>query len=127
MAEVKVKEGEELNGLGVIVKSAIDQNLQSPKKFDRIKDLDATIVIRDTVSGAAITIHFRKGEISMHNDAIDKPTAKMEGTWENLGKVLLSEIGPIWAALTFRIKSRGNILKLMKASKIIILEKQKGT
>jgi putative sterol carrier protein len=127
MAEVKVREGEELNGLGVIVKSAIDQNLQNPKKFDGIKGLDATIVIKDTVSGAAITIHFGKGEISMHNDAIDKPTAKMEGTWENLGKVLLSEIGPIWAALTLRIKSRGNILKLMKASKIIIMEKQKGT
>jgi putative sterol carrier protein len=125
MAEVQTKEGEQLIGLGVIAKTAIDKNLQIPKKVKKIENLKASIILKETESNAAVTMYFDRGQVAIHNGAIDKPNATMAGTWENLGKVLLGEINMYWAALTFRVKVRGNLFKVLKASNVIILGKQK--
>ena len=127
MPQVKVREGEELNGLGVILQQAIDKNLQDPKKAKKVENLKATIVMKETTSDVAVTVHFERGQISIHNGAIDKPSGTMIGTWENLGKILVGEIGPLWAAITFKVKTRGNPLTVLKASKIIILGKETST
>jgi putative sterol carrier protein len=122
MLQVKLREGEDPNRLGMIIKHAIDKNLQDAKKAQIVRNLRAAVVIREVTSGTAITIHFEQGEISMHNDAVDKPSATMEGSWESLGKVLMNKIGPIRSVIMRKTKARGNILKLMKASKVIILK-----
>jgi putative sterol carrier protein len=122
MANVRVREGEDLNGLGIIIQQAIDTNLQDPRKVESIRKLEATLVVRDTISGAAVTLHFRRGDVEMHNGTIVKPSGTFEGTYENLGKFILGQVSPVWSVLTRKTKARGNILKLMKASKVIILK-----
>ena len=125
MAQLRVREGDELNGLGVIIKQAVDKNLENPKKSKKVDKLKASVVIKETTTDVAITLNFKEGDIEIQNNAVEKPTVTFSGTFENLGNVLMGEVGPIRSALTFKTKARGNILKLLKASNIIILDKQK--
>src|SRR4030042_1642042 len=122
MAGIKVKEGEELNGLGVMLKEIMDENLKDPKKYRSVEGLNASVVIREASSGVAITLHFRHGDIEMQNDAIDKPTAYMEAGFENLAYISSGQLSPIKAILTGKLKARGNLLTLLKISNITVLK-----
>ncbi|MCL0060610.1 SCP2 sterol-binding domain-containing protein [Dehalococcoidia bacterium] len=120
MAEVKVREGEELNGLGVILKETMDKNLQDPRKYRAVEKLNASVVIRETSSGVAVTLHFRRGEIEIQNDAIEKPTAYQEAGFENLAYISSGQLSPTWALLTGKMRIRGNLLTLLRISKIMV-------
>jgi putative sterol carrier protein len=122
MAKVKVKKGEELNGLGTMLKEIMDTNLKDPKKYKSVEKLKASVVIREATSGVAITLNFRQGEIEIQNDAIDKPTAYMEAGFENLAYISSGQLGPIKAMLTGKLKSGGNPLTLLKISNITVLK-----
>jgi putative sterol carrier protein len=122
MAEVKVKKGEELNGLGMMLKEIIDGNLKNPKKYKSVEKLNANVVIRETSTGVAITLHFNQGEIEMQNDAIDKPTAYMEAGFENLAYISSGQISPIVAMLTGKLRAGGNLLTLLKISNVTVLK-----
>jgi len=121
MPQVKTKEGEELNGLGQMMKQTMDTNLQDPKIYKRIEKLNASVVIKESSSGVAITLHFTQGQIEIQNDAIDKPTASMEAGFENLAYVSSGQISPTMALLTGKMKARGNLLTLLKVSKVTVL------
>jgi putative sterol carrier protein len=125
MVQLRVKEGVELNGLGVIIKQAVEKNLENPKKAKKVDKLNASVVIRETTTDVAITLNFKEGDIVIQNDAVEKPSVTFSGTFQTLGDVLLGEVGPIRSVLTRKTKARGNILKLMKAQNVIILGKQK--
>ena len=120
MSEVKVKEGEELNGLGVVLQQTIDKNLQDPKKQKGIVKLKGTIVVKESDADTAVTIDFRHGDIQIQNGAIDKPAAYLESTFLNLASINSGQVGPIMALLTGKIKVRGNLLKLLQMSSAII-------
>jgi len=122
MAEVKVKQGEELNGLGKMLKDTMDTNLQDPKIYKRIQKLNASVVIRESSSGVAVTLHFRQGEIEIQNDAIDKPNAYQEARFENMAYVSSGQISPTMALLTGKVKAKGNLLVLMKISPLMVLK-----
>jgi putative sterol carrier protein len=122
MPEVKVKEGEELNGLGKMLKDTMDTNLQDPKIYKRIEKLKASIVIKESSSGVAITLHFRQGEIEIQNDAIDKPNAYQEAGFENMAYISSGQLNPTMALLTGKVKAKGNLLLLMKISPLMILK-----
>lgn len=122
MAEVKVREGEELNGLGLMLKEIIDRNLQDPGKYRAVEKLKASVVIRESSSGVAVTLHFRAGEIEIQNDAIEKPTAYQEAGFENMAYISSGQLSPTWALLTGKVKARGNLLVLLKISKIMVLK-----
>jgi putative sterol carrier protein len=122
MAEVKVKNEEELNGLGMMLKEIIDGNLKNPKKYKSIEKLNASVVIRETLTGVAITLHFKQGGIGMQNDAIDKPAAYMEAGFENLAHISSGQISPIMAMLTGKLRAGGNLLTLLKISNITVLK-----
>ena len=122
MVEVKVKEGEELNGLGRMLKDTIDKNLQDLRKYESVKKVKGSVVIREASSGVAVTLHFRQGEIEIQNDAIDKPNAYQEAGFENMAYISSGQISPTMALLTGKVKARGNLLLLMKISKIMVLE-----
>ncbi|MBM3119151.1 MAG: SCP2 sterol-binding domain-containing protein [Chloroflexi bacterium] len=122
MAEVKVKKGEELNGLGTMLKEIMDTNLKDPKKYKSVEKLKASVVIREATSGVAVTLNFKQGEIGIQNDAIDKPTAYMEAGFENLAYISSGQISPIMAMLTGKLKARGNPLALLKISNITVLK-----
>ena len=122
MPEVKVKAGEELNGLGRMLKETIDTNLQDPKKYKRIEKLKASVVIKESTSGVAITLHFRQGEIEIQNDAIDKPNAYQEAGFENMAYISSGQINPTMALLTRKVKARGNLLVLMKIAPLMVLK-----
>jgi len=122
MPEVKVKAGEELNGLGRMLKETIDTNLQDSKKYKRIEKLKASVVIKESTSGVAVTLHFRQGEIEIQNDAIDKPNAYQEAGFENMAYISSGQISPTMALLTRKVKARGNLLVLMKIAPLMVLE-----
>jgi putative sterol carrier protein len=122
MPEVKVKAGEQLNGLGKMLKETIDTNLQDSKKYKRIEKLKASVVIKESTSGVAVTLHFRQGEIEIQNDAIDKPNAYQEAGFENMAYISSGQISPTMALLTRKVKARGNLLVLMKIAPLMVLK-----
>jgi len=122
MPEVKIKAGEELNGLGRMLKETIDTNLQDSKKYKRIEKLKASVVIKESTSGVAVTVHFRQGEIEIQNDAIDKPNAYQEARFENMARISSGQISPTMALLTRKVKARGNLLVLMKIAPLMVLK-----
>jgi putative sterol carrier protein len=120
MTVIKVKEGEELNGLGVMLKEIMDTNLADPEKHKSVEKVKASVVIRESTSGVAVTLHLDQGRLELQNDAIAKPTAYMEAGFENLAHISAGQLNPIVAILTGRLKSRGNPLLLLKISKIMV-------
>lgn len=122
MPEVQVKKGQELNGLGTMLKEIMDANLKNPKKYKRIETLKGSMVIRESTSGVAVTLHLKEGEVELQNDAIDKPTAFMEAGFENLAYISSGQLSPIVAMLTGKLKAGGNLLMLLKISNITVLK-----
>jgi putative sterol carrier protein len=122
MTEVKVKTGEELNGLGGMLKEIMDTNLKDPKKYRSIEKVKGSVVIRESTSGVAVTLHLDQGKLGLQNDAIAKPTAYMEAGFENLAHISSGQLNPIMAMLTGKLKSRGSPLLLLKISKIMVLK-----
>lgn len=122
MTEVKAKNGEELNGLGVMLKEIMDTNLKDPKKHKNIEKVKGSVVIKESTSGVAVTLHLDQGQLELQNDAIAKPTAYMEAGFENLAHISSGQLNPIVAMLTGKLKSGGNPLLLLKISKILVLK-----
>jgi putative sterol carrier protein len=122
MTVIKVKEGEELNGLGAMLKEIMDTNLRDTNKYKSIEKVKGSVVIRESTSGVAVTLHLNQGTLELHNDAIAKPTAYMEAGFENLAHISAGQLNPIVAILTGRLKSRGNPLLLLKISKIMVMK-----
>ena len=120
MTAFKVKEGEELNGLGVMLKEIMDTNLADPEKHKSVERVKASVVIRESTSGVAVTLHLNQGKLELQNDAMARPTAYMEAGFENLAHISAGQLNPIVAILTGRLKSRGNPLLLLKISKIMV-------
>jgi putative sterol carrier protein len=120
MTVIKMKEGEELNGLGMMLKEIMDTNLADPEKQKSLEKVKASVVIRESTSGVGVTLHLDQGRLELQNDAIAKPTAYMEAGFENLAHISAGQLNPIVAILTGRLKSRGNPLLLLKISKIMV-------
>jgi putative sterol carrier protein len=122
MTAIEVKEGEELNGLGVMLKEIMDANLADPGKHKSVEKLKASVVIRESTSGVAVTLHLNQGKLELQNDAIAKPTAYMEAGFENLAHISAGQLNPIVAILTRKLKSSGNPMLLLKISRIMVVK-----
>ena len=123
MPEVKVG-GEELCGLGWILKQVMDETIQVQEKWETIKKLNGTLVIKETDSHVAVTISFNSGDVQIREGAMEKPTAHIEGRFEELSEISSGQVGPIRALLGRKIGAGGNLLQLLKMSKILINRKQ---
>ena len=122
VTEVKVKKGEELNGLGTMLKEIMDVNLKDPKKYKSVEKVKGSVVIKESTSGVAVTLYLNQGKLELQNDAIAKPTAYMEAGFENLARISSGQINPIVAILMGKLKSGGNPLLLLKISKMMVLK-----
>jgi putative sterol carrier protein len=122
MSEVTVKTGEELNGLGTMLKEIMDTNLKDPKKYKSIEKVKGSVVIKESMSSVAVTLYLDQGKLELQNDAIAKPTAYMEAGFENLAHISSGQLNPIVAILTGKVKSGGNPFLLLKVSKIMVLK-----
>ena len=122
MTEVKAKTGEELNGLGTMLKEIMDTNLKDPEKCKSIEKVKGSVVIKESTSSVAVTLHLNQGKLELQNDAIAKPTAYMEAGFENLAHISSGQVNPIVAMLTRRLKSGGSPLLLLKIAKIMVLK-----
>jgi putative sterol carrier protein len=122
VTEVRAKEGEELNGLGVMLKEIMDINIKDPKKYKSVEKVKGSVVIKESTSSVAVTLHLDQGKLELQNDAIAKPTAYMEAGFENLAHISSGQLNPVMAMLTGKLKSRGNPLLLLKISKIMVLK-----
>jgi len=81
-----------------------------------------SVVIKESTSGVAVTLHLDQGKLELRNDAVANPTAYMEAGFENLAHISSGQLSPIVAMLTGKMKSRGNPLLLLKVSKVMILK-----
>jgi putative sterol carrier protein len=72
----------------------------------------------------AVTIFFNNGDVRIQDGAIDKPTSYVEGGFEELSEISTGQVGPIRALLGKKIRAGGNLLKLLKMSKVIINRQQ---
>jgi putative sterol carrier protein len=122
MTEVRMKAGEELNGLGTMLKEIMDTNLRDPEKYKSIEKVQGSVVIKESTSGVAVTLYLDRGKLELQNDAIPGPTARMEAGFENLAHISSGQLNPIVAMLTGKLKSGGNPLLLLKVSKIMVLK-----
>jgi putative sterol carrier protein len=122
MTVVRVKAGEELNGLGTMLKEIMDANLKDPKKYKSIEKTRGSVVIKESTSGVAVTLYLDQGKLELRNDAIAKPTGYMEAGFENLAHISSGQLNPIVGILTGKVKSKGNPLLLLKISKIMVLK-----
>jgi putative sterol carrier protein len=122
MIEIDVKEGEDLNGLGVMLKDIMDTNLKDTRKYKSVEKVKGSVVIKESTSGVAVTLYLQQGRLELQNDAIAKPTAYMEAGFENLAHISSGQLNPIVAILTGKLKSRGNPLLLLKISKIMVMQ-----
>ncbi|MDH4269730.1 MAG: SCP2 sterol-binding domain-containing protein [Dehalococcoidia bacterium] len=122
MTEVKVKTGEELSGLGTMLKEIMDTNLKDVKKYKSVEKVKGSVVIKESTSGVAVTLHLDRGKLELENDAIAKPTAYMKAEFENLAHISSGQLNPIVGILTGKLKSGGNPLLLLKISKIMVLK-----
>jgi putative sterol carrier protein len=110
--------GEELNGLGMTLKQIIDDNLQNPKVMEKVSRLKGSLVLRERQSGISTVIIFNEGGI--RNDALEKPTAFIEAGFLELADISSGRLGPIKALLTGKIKAKGNLIRLLGMSQVLI-------
>lgn len=119
MQDAEMKE-EELNGLGLALKQFVDTSIQDQQVRKSIKNVKGTLVVREKDAGISVTIFFDRGDVRIQNDAIDNPTAYVEGGFIELADISSGHVSPLKAFITGKIKAGGNLLKLLKMSKVII-------
>jgi putative sterol carrier protein len=98
----------------------MDGTIQNPEVWKSISKLKGSLVVRETGADVAVTILFDKGDVQVQNGAIDKPSAYVEGGFEELADISSGQVGPVRAVITRKIRAGGNLLGLLKMSRIII-------
>ena len=124
MPEIEIV-GEELNGLGWTVKSLMEQNLEDPAVFNRVKGISGSLVVTEVQADVSVTVFFDKGRFRIRDGCAEKPSARLASDFEGLSELTGGQIGPIKALLTGRIKASGNLIKLLRMSRAVI-SREKG-
>jgi putative sterol carrier protein len=119
MEEVTVI-GEDLNGLGWTLKSLMDQNLEKPGIYEKVRKIKGSLVVRETGADVAVTVLFLQGRFQIKNEAIAQPSAYLAASFEHLSELTSAQVHPIKALLTGKIQARGNLLKLLKMARAVI-------
>jgi putative sterol carrier protein len=119
MNEVRVM-GAELNGLGWALKQIVDQTIQDPTVWESVRKIEGSLVVREKAADVAVTIWFENGDLGIQNDAIQKPSAYIEAGFEELADISSGQIHPVRAVITRRIRAGGNLIKLLRMSKVMI-------
>jgi putative sterol carrier protein len=119
MEEVTVI-GEDLNGLGWTIKSLMDQNLEKPGIYEKVRKIRGSLVVKETGADVTVTIFFLQGRFQIKNDAVERPSAYLAAGFEQLSEVTSGQIHPIKALLTGKIRARGNLIKLLQMARAVI-------
>lgn len=119
MEEVTVI-GEDLNGLGWTIKSLMDQNLEKPGIYEKVRKIKGSLVVRETGADVAVTVLFLQGRFEIKNEAMDRPSAYLAAGFEQLSELTSGQIHPIKALLTGKIQARGNLIKLLRMAQAVI-------
>ncbi len=119
MNKVRVM-GAELNGLGWVLKQIVDQTIQDPRVRESVRKIRGSLVVRETASDVAVTLWFENGDLGIQNDATQKPSAYIEAGFEELADISSGQIHPVIAVITRRMRAGGNLIKLLRMSKVMI-------
>lgn len=123
MAEIEIV-GEDLNGLGWVVKSLMEQNLEKPDISRRVSRISGRLVVTETGAGVSVTVFFDRGRYRIQDGEVGRPSARLSSDFEGLSDLTSGRIGPIRALLTGRIKASGNLIKLLKMSRAVIVQEE---
>ncbi len=122
--EVKIR-GKELNGIGLTLKQIIDKNIENPSVWKSLRRLKGSLVIKEAGSGTLVSLFFDSGRIWIQNKAMDKPSAYVEAGFVELADMSSGRVGPIRSLVSGRIRARGNLVKLLRMSKVLISQEDK--
>lgn len=109
----------DLNGLGASLLPIMEQNIDNPGRMKKIRRISGNLVATEKNTGVAITIIFDKGNISLKDGSVEKPSAALWTDFDTLAAYSCGELNPIVGVLKGRIKVRGNLLKLLKMVTIV--------
>jgi putative sterol carrier protein len=119
MEEVAVI-GEDLNGLGWTIKSLMDQNLEKPDIYEKVRRIKGSLVVREIGADVAVTVFFQKGRFQIKDGDTARPSAYLAASFEHLSELTSGQVHPITALLTGKIQARGNLIKLLKMARAVI-------
>jgi len=109
----------ELNGLGASLISIMENNLNNPDRWKKLKKIKGSLVATERDSGVSITIFFDKGNIQLQSGTVSNPSASLKTDFDTVAAYSCGELNPIVGVLKGRIKVRGNLLKLLKMVTIV--------
>ena len=109
----------ELNGLGASLLSIMENNLNNPERWKKLKKIKGSLVATERDSGVSITIFFDKGYIQLQSGTISNPSASLKTDFDTVAAVSSGELHPIIGVLKGKISVRGNLIKLLKMVTIV--------
>ncbi len=104
----------ELNGLGASLLSIMENNLNNPERWKKLKKIRGSLVATERDTGISITIFYEKGNIRLQSDKIRNPSASVKADFDTVAAYSNGELNPIVGVLMGKISVRGNLLKLLK-------------
>jgi hypothetical protein len=118
MDAVMIEEPRQMNLLGLILSEVIARNLVDSEKAARFLKLSAEVVVR--AGPMCVTLKFKEGKVHILRGAVKNAHAEVHGSLDALMALSLGGglIGP-W--LSGRIKTRGNLLLLLKIRSLLAI------
>lgn len=116
MAEIIVEDPENMNLLGLILKTLLDINLQDKKKLSAIKNFKGTFSIQGAKMQTSILID--KGQVTIKKGLLPKASATIKGKLDAFLKMGTGE-ALITPVLTGKVRVWGNPFALLKLIKIL--------
>lgn len=115
-----VIKGEDLNGLGQIIKMMMIENIKNEKGRMLAQNEKGSLVVTDPNSDVSATIIFNNGEIIIQNGSISRPTASVAAGFEELAEMSSGKLITMAKCLiTGKVKAKGNLFKLLRMSKSV--------
>jgi putative sterol carrier protein len=109
----------ELNGLGASFLSIMENNLNNPERWKKLKKIKGSLVATERDSGVSITLFFDKGNIQLQSGTISNPSASLKSDFDTVAAYSSGDLNPFMGVLKGKISVRGNVFKLLKMVEIV--------
>ena len=109
----------ELNGLGAFLLPIMENNLNNPERWEKLKKIEGSIVATERNAGVSITIIFDNGNIQLQSGTISNPSASLKSDFDTVAAYSSGDLNPFMGVLKGKISVRGNVFKLLKMVEIV--------
>lgn len=116
MEHVTINDPPSMNLLGLLLANIIERNLEDPGKLKKMQSMSGALEVH--AGQMCVTLLFEDGGMKVSREIQDSPRATVSGSMDTLMGLALGGgmVGP-W--LAGRIKTRGNLLMLLKLKPLL--------